>query len=300
MKVTVAAVTLAFAWAAPTDAQQAWTGTLSDSMCGSSHQAAHGGKTDRQCLFECINNLAKYVLVDKSGQVIPIFNQDVAGFPLYAGRPVHITGELRDHAILVSRIEAIAAHLHLGHVMTNWRDTPRNTGLLFAAMADATVAAEHAKLAQSAGTDLDAVRLHTGHVLNALDPTIQPKGAGSGYGVKKAASGALQHIGFAVQAEGATDNIRTYATRVTASLANVTGWTDQAISVAQEIRTAASGDAVASLVARLIALTTNITDGTDANGDGQIGSQGGEGGLRQAQAQMELLMQGEGLQNASR
>jgi hypothetical protein len=38
----------------------------------------------------------------------------------------------------------------------------------------------------------------------------------------------------------------------------------------------------------------------DANNDGQITWQAGEGGLAQAQAQMALMMKGEGLQNALR
>ena len=184
--------------------------------------------------------------------------------------------------------------------MTNWRDTPRNTGLLFAAISDATVAVEHAKLAEGSGTDLEAIRLHIGHVLNALDPTIQPKGPGSGYGVKKSAGGALQHIGFAMTAEGATENIRVHGARVAASLGNVTHWTEEATRVGREILAATAADPIAPLVARLVELTTSISEGTDANHDGQIGPQPGEGGLRQAQAGMELLMKGEGLQNAPR
>ena len=45
--------------------QQVWTGRLSDSMCGASHQmkAAAGKMSERDCLFECIKALASYVLV---------------------------------------------------------------------------------------------------------------------------------------------------------------------------------------------------------------------------------------------
>src|SRR6185503_5265011 len=82
-------------------AQQVWSGRLSDSMCAASHQAraAAGRMSERECVFECIKALAKYVLVDDKQQVIPIANQDLGGLPLYAGRPVRITGEWRDGAI---------------------------------------------------------------------------------------------------------------------------------------------------------------------------------------------------------
>src|SRR5215470_17993638 len=115
-------------------AQQVWSGRLSDSMCGAApHMKAAAGKmSERDCLFECLKALAKYVLVDDKQQVIAIANQDLGGLPLYAGRPVRITGTLKDGAILATKIEAIPAHLHLGHLMTNWRDTPSNAGFLIA------------------------------------------------------------------------------------------------------------------------------------------------------------------------
>jgi len=287
---------------APQAQQQSWTGLLSDDRCAASHQALASarGLTDRQCMFECIKALAKYVLVDGNGQVIPIKNQDLPGLPLYLGRPVRVSGTKVGDALVVSRVEAIAAHLHLGHVMTNWRDTPQNVGFLTAAISDANVGAIHAKLALQATDDLAAMKLHAGHVLHALDPSIEPRGPASGYGVKKAATGALQHLDFAVQGEGSTANIKMHATHVSASLNNVLQWTERATAIAQQIRSADAAGPAAALLTELVSLTTAITDGKDANNDGQVGWQSGEGGLQQAQMHMALLMKGEGLENAPR
>jgi hypothetical protein len=265
--------------------QQVWSGRLSDSMCAASHQLRAAGKmSDRDCLFECINALAKYVLVDDRQQVIPIATQDLGGLPLYAGRPVRITGQLRNGAIVATKVEAIPAHLHLGHVMTNWRDTPSNVGFLIAAISDSRIAVTHAELAAMSPDNLDEMKLHAGHVLNALDTSIEPKGPGSGYGVKKAATGALQHIELAVIAEGATANIKSHANLVSASLQDVLRWTDQATSVAQSVRTAMSASEAVPLVNELSMLAKQI----------------GERGLRQAKAEMDLLMHDEGLENAPR
>src|SRR5262249_39396718 len=154
--------------------------------------------------------------VDGKQQIIPIANQDLGGFPLYAGRLVRITGDLKDGAIVATKVEAIPAHLHLGHVMTNWRDTPGNVGFLIAAISDGRVAATHAELAVKSPDDLEAMKLHAAHVLNALDSTIEPKGPGSGYGVKKAATGALQHLEFAMNVEGTSANIKMHGTQVSA------------------------------------------------------------------------------------
>jgi hypothetical protein len=283
-----------------TQPQQAWTGTLSDDHCAASHReaAAKGGLTDRQCIVACIQALGHYVIVDGRNDVIQIANQDLPGLPLYAGRPVRLLGEMKNGKIAATRVEAIAAHLHLGHVLTNWRDTPQNVGFLIAAVSDAGVASVHAKLAE--GGSLSAMQLHAGHVLHALDPTVEPKGPGSGYGVKKAVAGARQHLDIAVGSEGVTANIKTHAAHVSAALANVAQWTDESIALATEIRGATVEAHAASALSRLIALTTAIGEGVDGDKDGQVGWQAGDGGLQQAQAHMRLMMKGEGLEHAPR
>ena len=64
------------------------------------------------------------------------------------------------------------------------------------------MAVEHARLA-SQSSSVDDIKLHAGHVLHALDPALEPKGPGAGYGVKQATTAAAQHLEFAVKAEGA-------------------------------------------------------------------------------------------------
>lgn len=51
----------------------------------------------------------------------------------------------------------------------------------------------------------------------------------------------------------------------------------------------------AALVTKVIAQTNSIANGIDANNDGSIGWQTGEGGLAQAQTHMDLMVKGEGL-----
>ncbi len=187
------------------------------------------------------------------------------------------------------------AQTHIGHVMTAWKDTPSMTGFLPAAVADAKVAATHAGLAAKSPDNLDAMKMHAGHVLNALDPTLEAKGPGSGYGVKKAAAGALTHVGLAAKSEGASANVKTHSTHVSASLENVAKWTDEAIGTAQKIRASTSAADAAKLVTDLVAQTNAIANGMDANKDGNIGWQTGEGGLAQAQTHMGLMMKGEGM-----
>ena len=187
------------------------------------------------------------------------------------------------------------AHNHIGHVMKMWKETPNTQGFLPLAVADARVAAAHAGYMQKSPDNLDSLKTHAGHVLNALDPSLEAKGPGSGYGVKKAAAGALQHVQLAAKSEGASQGVQTHAGHVTAALTDVTQWVDEAIATAQKIRTAPSAAEAKPLVEQLTTQLSNIINGVDANKDGTIGWQSGEGGLAQAEAHMNLMMKGEGI-----
>jgi hypothetical protein len=90
--------------------------------------------------------------------------------------------------------------------------------------------------------------------------------------------------------------VLTHTEHVTASLENVTHWSDQAVATAQKIRAATTAAAAAPLITELIAQLNTISNGIDADKDGTIGWQVGEGGLAQAQQHMALMMKGEGLQ----
>jgi len=186
-------------------------------------------------------------------------------------------------------------HTHIGHVMTMWKDTPSTQGFLPVAVADAKVAATHGGYMQKSPDNLDSIKLHAGHVLNALDPSIEPKGPGSGYGVKRATAGALQHLQLAANSEGASKNVLTHTEHVSASLENIGQWTDAAVATAQKIRAATTAAAAAPLVTELIQQLAAINSGMDANKDGKVGWQTGEGGLEQAQMHMGFMMKGEGL-----
>jgi hypothetical protein len=203
------------------------------------------------------------------------------------------------------------AHAHIGHVMTSWKDTPEMKGFLPTALADAQIAQEQAHMADLEGRINDFI-LYAGYVLNALDPSPETKELlktaytrlpntreievpGSGYGVKRAVAGALQHVQLAAKAEGASESVKTHAAHVSASLENVAKWTDQAIAAAQKILIAKNVAEGQPLVTELEELTGYINAGFDANNDGQIGWQTGEGGLSQARTHMRLMMKGEGL-----
>ena len=256
-----------------------WSGVLSESTCGASHQAMSASLSisERECAFHCLKGLAKFVIVDDQKNVIPIANQDFAGIPLRLARPVRVTGVLTDKGIVVSRIEPPLVHAHIGHVMIAWRDTPGQVGLLTIAQSDMRIAAAHALLLSKAGS-LDDTKLHAGHILHALDPTLESTGPASGYGAKKAAAGAMQHVGFTAAVDNASATVKGHAAKVNATLTETLAAIDRGIAAAQQIRTAGS---TADAAAPARDLPSIVED---------IGRR-----LQQSEQEMRLMMKAEGL-----
>ena len=93
-------------------AEQTWTGALSDSLCGMSHDAMrkNGQKiTDRDCTVACVNyqtpGAPTFVFVS-GGKVYQIKNQDFGGLGRRSGTPIVLTGDLDGNgAITVTKIE---------------------------------------------------------------------------------------------------------------------------------------------------------------------------------------------------
>lgn len=184
---------------------------------------------------------------------------------------------------------------HIGHVVNGFSDTPMGQGLLPVALAEAKTAAQHATLAARTPTNLESMKLHAGHVINAIDPTIVTAGPGLGYGMKKAALGVANHIELAAKAMGVSPNVITHAAHVSMSARNTVTRADEAIAIAQKIQSATSASDAAALVNQLISITSQFAAGADANGDGKIDWKEHEGGLQQAQEHINLLLAGEGL-----
>lgn len=183
---------------------------------------------------------------------------------------------------------------HIGHVTTEFKATPKGMGLLPTALAEAKIAAQHAALAMKAQGNLEGMKLHAGHVIHAVDPTVEMKGPGLNYGVRQAAQGVAQHIQLAAKAAGASKNVMTHSTHVATSANNVVKWSEEIVGVAKDIRSATNAKTAAGHVAHLNMLAQQLTSGVDADKNGQVGWQAGEGGLQQAEMHMNLLVKGEG------
>ena len=190
-----------------------------------------------------------------------------------------------------AELPAGAVGTHIGHVINGFSGTPNGDGLLTVAIGEAKVAIQHAGLAGRQPNNLDAMKLHAGHVINALDPTIVPAGPGLGYGLKKAALGAATHIELAAKAPGASANVTTHAAHIAAASRNSAQRADSIIAIAKQIQTATSASDAAALVSRMASMSDQLMAGFDANGDGRVTPE--EGGLQLAQDHVKMMVAGE-------
>jgi len=190
-------------------------------------------------------------------------------------------------------VPAGPAGTHIGHVVNSFPGTPQAMGLLPTAMAEARVAITHAGLAGRQPTNLDYMKLHVGHVMNAIDPTVMPQGPGLGYGVKKAAIGVASHIELAAKAQGASPNIITHSVHIATSARNTVQRSDSIMVLAKLAQASNSAPEVAGLVSQISSLCNQLIAGFDANGDGKVSWEAGEGGLQQAQDHVNLMLAAE-------
>jgi hypothetical protein len=190
-------------------------------------------------------------------------------------------------------VPAGPAGVHIGHVVNAFSDTPNGQGLLPTAMAEARVAVQHAGLAARNPASLDGMKLHAGHVINALDPSVVPTGPGLGYGVKKAAMGVATHIELAAKAQGASPNVVAHAVHIATSARNTAQRADQIVVLAKQIQAATSATDAAALVSQMVSQCDQLMAGVDANGDGRITWEAGEGGLQQVQQHVNLMLAAE-------
>jgi hypothetical protein len=204
-----------------------------------------------------------------------------------------LPGRLAATSAPVVTVPAGPVGTHIGHVMNAFSDTPKGMGLLPTAMEEARTAAVHAGLAARDPENLAAMKLHAGHVINAVDPSVVTSGPGLGYGVKRAALGVATHIDLAAKVPGASANVITHANHVGTSARNTVQRADAIVALAQRIQAATSASDAAALVSQLVSLTNEVVVGKDADADGKVTWKEGEGGLQQCDEHVRLLLAGE-------
>jgi hypothetical protein len=215
----------------------------------------------------------------------------ITGAPLPGSLPAAPAGAAPAAAPVA--VPAGPVGVHLGHVVNAFSDTPNGAGLLATAFTEARIAIQHAELGARNTTNLDQMKLHAGHVIHAVDPTVVTQGPGRGYGVKKAVNGVIAHTELAAKSEGASANVTTHARHITTAARTTLSRADEVIAMAERVRAATTAQEAAGSMAQLVSLAQQLVAGRDANADGLIRWEDPEGGLQQAQEHVNLLLAAE-------
>lgn len=184
------------------------------------------------------------------------------------------------------------AMVHMGHLFERFVGVPDNQGLFQVAMADARVAAQHARLGAQDPSNLEAMKTHAGHVIHALDPNVVENGPGSGYGLLRSAEGITTHARLAGRAAGGTAEMQTHSQHVAASANNTRRRADQLIALAITVRDhVETTENAVRIYADMQRVADELVSGVDADGDGQVGWQDREGGLAQVEQHLNFMRQ---------
>jgi hypothetical protein len=157
------------------------------------------------------------------------------------------------------------AHVHIGHALTGWFDTPNKNGLLVTAEQEATIAAANAELLIEAATrgDLAASKKLLNNIGHALDPETYPQGNGKGYGLRKATNGAISHLKFAADSADASNNVLRSVAKTSIVADSALEKCDEALILVEEALSIDDLDILAELGRELRDLTNDIAGGPD-------------------------------------
>ena len=135
------------------------------------------------------------------------------------------------------------------------------------------------------------MKLHAGHVINAMDPTIVTAGPGLGYGMKKASLAIATHMELAAKAAGASQNVIMHSMHIATAARNAAAKADQVVALAKQVQAAATTAEATALLSQIVSLCNQAIAGVDEKGDGRITWQ--TGGLQQAQEHVNLMLAAE-------
>lgn len=184
--------------------------------------------------------------------------------------------------------QPLISHAHVGHGLTHWQDTPGNKGLFTVAREEIDIARREAEAALIAPTGADKAT-HINNAAHALNPDVQPKGSGLGYGAIRALSSAVEHLEYAATSEDASTNI-------VSSVAPLSQLGDGVLErlrlASASARTAGLNDPVEldRIAVELRAKLAAVANGVDANRDGRIEATPSEAGLEQLHGQLQAML----------
>ena len=187
------------------------------------------------------------------------------------------------------------AATHFGHVATGFGGAPAGRGLVVTAAMEVNTAMMYANFAAGSPASLEAMQGHVRNVLHALAPEAGGKGAGLGFGVRRAGEAVAAHIELAVKAQGSSETLRKLGPTVAQAARALAARAQAMAGLANRVLAAKTAAEAAPLVVELREHALQLDLGRDADGSGRIELNAVEPGMNQLEAQVYSILEGDKL-----
>lgn len=173
------------------------------------------------------------------------------------------------------------SHVHVGHAITGWHDTPGQKGLFVTAEEKGESALRNARDATQPGKRVDQVQASLRRVMADVDASASAERGAERYGLRQALRGAIDHMVFAADVDDASKNVKSSVPVFVENAAPVLARCDSIMAFGKEAVASTNPDEVKVLAAEILRMTQANLEGVDTDGNGVIGSRRDEYGLKQ-------------------
>lgn len=201
-----------------------------------------------------------------------------------------LTGCASVNNLMITEKTPTISHVHIGHAITGWKPSPDQKGLFQVAEQEADIALTHAGYAIEQPDNIDLIRLHVSHVMQAIDPKTKRQGPGIGFGLIRALTEAIGHFTYAAESDDASQNTIDFAEPFRENARGVLGRSELILALGEEIHQNLSVQEAFALAEEILLLADANVRGIDRDGNGKIGITPDEYGLKQLRNQiMEMV-----------
>jgi hypothetical protein len=174
------------------------------------------------------------------------------------------------------------AHVHVGHALSGVHVTPGQAGYLLVAEERAAVVRD---LAQKAAADTSLPQIRT-DVAAAVTATVSD----DAFGLRHSLVQASNHITFAATSDDASANIRASAPQFARDIVRVVERCELIGLLGKDVAAATSFEEARGLAAEIARLAQQNLDGEDTDGDGVVGDEPAEYGMKQLRARLDEMI----------
>lgn len=173
------------------------------------------------------------------------------------------------------------AHVHIGHALTAWTETPDNQGLFVVAEHEARKVLDLTNSLTSAST-LEQTQATMREIMNVIEPpVVEGSRQTEDFGLKRAFTEAMDHLEYAASSDDASANVRATVPGLREKGQGVVERYELIMAIARDIQDTNSAEEAAALTEEVRILARGILYGVELDGKEPIGSQLDECGLLQ-------------------